>query len=130
MQTTLLEQDSQSAQTKKCPFCAEQIQAEAIKCRYCGEFLRDAPARALKEMPGNVSAKPRPKWYFSGSTLLVGLLCMGPLALPLVWLNPRFKWITKLLVTVAVIVLTIVLCQLMMSTYRNLMDQIKALGLN
>lgn len=29
--------------TKKCPFCAELIQAEAKKCRFCGEFLPDSP---------------------------------------------------------------------------------------
>jgi hypothetical protein len=35
-------------QTKQCPFCAETIQAAAIKCRFCNEFLNTNKAKALQ----------------------------------------------------------------------------------
>ncbi|MHC4221564.1 MAG: PH domain-containing protein [Planctomycetota bacterium] len=68
------------SQTKACLFCAEIIQAKAVKCRFCGEFLNTDKAKALantdSESPGQTEKtdtallRTRPSlWCLTGTIL-------------------------------------------------------------
>jgi len=69
------------------------------------------------------------KWYFATPTVVIALLFLGPLALPLVWLNPRYKPATRVIITVLVLAVTVLCIYLMVSAYQRLFDQLDALGI-
>lgn len=100
----------------KCPFCAEQIKAEAATCPSCGQSL-------------NLSEKPKIKWYFSNFIVVIAILSFGPLALPLVWFHPHYKRNTKLVVSVLVIVLTVLCFFIMEDLYFRFTEEAKRVGI-
>src|SRR5437867_13089306 len=52
------------AWTKRCPYCAEEICAEAVKCRWCGSLLE----------PGSALTRT---WYRAREGKMIAGVCAG-----------------------------------------------------
>jgi hypothetical protein len=102
---------------KKCPFCAEDIQNDAIKCKHCGEFLDGSTHARL--------AEKKVPWYFRKSFIIFAICAVGPLAFPLIWWRPQTTMVWKIGLTIGILLLSWFLFQATLESLRTLKEYYK-----
>jgi TM2 domain-containing membrane protein YozV len=77
---TSVDVQHENGPTKPCPFCAEMIQAAAVKCRHCGEFMDGrrpiTTRRPVAAAPNASSHSPREVWN-PGTAAVLSFLIAG-----------------------------------------------------
>jgi hypothetical protein len=71
--------------------------------------------------------KPQDKWYFKTYVLVIAFLCVGPFALPLVWINRTYSIKKKIMASLIIIFLTYIIWVMLSASVKQLLDYYKQL---
>jgi len=70
-------------------------------------------------------AEKKIEWYFRKSFIILALCCVGPLALPLIWLRPQTTRAWKIGLTIGILVLSWILFRTTMESIRTIKEYYK-----